>query len=94
MAERTHWLTRFASNLHAELRDLGDAFGTVLVDTFHYLALFALGVTTVWSAIAAFLGMVYRGEPNSGTSCSCLSISKSEQWLESTSKQQGCLYAT
>lgn len=73
MSERTHWLTRFA-----ELRDLCDAFGTVLVDTFHYLALFALGATTVWSAIAAFLGMVYRGEPNSATSCSCLSISKSE----------------
>ena len=48
MSERTHWLTRFASNLHAELRDLCDAFG---------LALFALGATTVWSAIAAFLGM-------------------------------------
>ena len=66
MAERTHWLTRFASNLHAELRDLGDAFGTVLVDTFHYLALFALGATTVWSAIAAFLGMVHRGRAELG----------------------------
>jgi protein PsiE len=66
MSERTHWLTRFASNLHAELRDLCDAFGTVLVDTFHYLALFALGATTVWSAIAAFLGMVHRGRAELG----------------------------
>ena len=63
---RTHWLTRFASNLHAELHDLCDAFGTVLVDTFHYLALFALGATTVWSAIAAFLGMVHRGRAELG----------------------------
>jgi protein PsiE len=66
MSERTHWLTRFASNLHAELRDQCDVFGTVLVDTFHYLALFALGATTVWSAIAAFLGMVHRGRAELG----------------------------
>ena len=66
MSERTHRLTRFASRLHAELRDFSDAFGTLLVDAFHYLALFALGATTVWSAVAAFLGMVHRGRAELG----------------------------
>jgi len=53
-------ITKFASNLHTELKNLSDACGTLLVDTFHYLALFALGATTVWSAVAAFLSMVQR----------------------------------
>jgi protein PsiE len=60
-SEPMHRITRFASNLHTALKDLSDAFGRLLVDTFHYLALFALGATTVWSAVAAFLGMVQRG---------------------------------
>src|SRR6476660_10125035 len=61
MSEPTRGITRFASDLHVELKDLSDAFGTLLVDTFHYLALFAIGATTVWSAVAAFLGMMHRG---------------------------------
>ena len=60
MSEAMRGITRFASDLHAELKDLSDAFGTLLVDTFHYLALFAIGATTVWSAVAAFLGMMHR----------------------------------
>ena len=66
MSEPTRRLSRFASSLHAELRDLSDPFGTLLVDTFHYLALFALGATTVWSAVDAFLGMVHRGRAGLG----------------------------
>ena len=31
--------------------------GGVLVDAFHYLALFAIGATIVWSAVTAFIGM-------------------------------------
>ena len=38
-----------------------DALGILLVDGFHYLALFAIGASTVWSAMAAFFGMVSRG---------------------------------
>jgi hypothetical protein len=34
MSEPTRGITRFASNLHVELKDLSDAFGTLLVDTF------------------------------------------------------------
>jgi len=35
--------------------------GTLLVDGFHYLALFAIGGTVVWSAVFAFAGMVGQG---------------------------------
>jgi len=66
MSEPTRRLSRFASNVHAEMRDFSDAFGTLLVDAFHYLALFALGATTVWSAVAAFIDMVHRGRAELG----------------------------
>jgi protein PsiE len=35
--------------------------GGVLVDAFHYLALFAIGGTIVWSAAHAFFGMAAKG---------------------------------
>ena len=38
-----------------------DRFGGVLVDGFHYLALFAIGGATVWSAVVAFVGMAAKG---------------------------------
>jgi protein PsiE len=66
MSQSMRPVTRFASSLHAEMKDFFDAFGTVLVDAFHYLALFALGATTVWSAFGAFLGMVHRGRAELG----------------------------
>jgi protein PsiE len=53
--------TRTAANLHREVKAIADVFGTLLVDAFHYLALFAIGATTVWSAVAAFFGMVGKG---------------------------------
>ena len=36
-------------------------FGGVLVDAFHYLALFAIGGAIVWSAVYAFIGMRGKG---------------------------------
>lgn len=54
-------LPRSAANLHRGIRATADAVGALLVDTFHFLALFAIGATTVWSAVAAFLGMVGKG---------------------------------
>jgi len=36
-------------------------FGGVLVDAFHYLALFAIGGAIVWSAVHAFFGMIGKG---------------------------------
>ena len=43
------------------MKAIADAVGTLLVDSFHYLALFAIGATTVWSATTAFFGMVGKG---------------------------------
>jgi protein PsiE len=48
-------------NLHRSLKAAADAVGGLLVDAFHLLALFAIGGTTVWSAVAAFSGMVAQG---------------------------------
>jgi phosphate starvation-inducible membrane PsiE len=49
------------TNLHLRLKRVADEFGTFLVDLFHHLALFAIGATTVWSAVTAYLAMVERG---------------------------------
>ena len=43
------------------MKDMADAVGKLLVDAFHLLALFVIGATTVWSAAAAFFGMVAQG---------------------------------
>ena len=47
--------------LHRHLNRLSDAVGDLLVDAFHYLALFAIGGAVVWSAIHAFAGMAANG---------------------------------
>lgn len=44
-----------------QLERQAHGFGNLLVDLFHYIALFAIGAATVWSAIVAFLGMVGHG---------------------------------
>jgi len=40
---------------------LAHGFGNLLVDSFHNLALFAIGGTIVWSAVHAFLMMTGKG---------------------------------
>jgi phosphate starvation-inducible membrane PsiE len=55
-------LTQTAANLHRAIKATADTVGTLLVDAFHYLALFAIGATIVWSAVAAFFGMVGKGQ--------------------------------
>jgi phosphate starvation-inducible membrane PsiE len=62
MSESWGGLTRRAADLHRAVRSVADALGTLLVDSFHYLALFAIGATTVWSAVAAFLSMAAKGQ--------------------------------
>jgi phosphate starvation-inducible membrane PsiE len=61
MAEATRTLTKSTAKMHRDMKVVADTFGTLLVDAFHLLALFAIGATTVWSAAAAFLEMVQRG---------------------------------
>ena len=43
--------------MHAKI----DRLGGLLVDGFHYLALFAIGGTVVWSAVIDFAGMAAKG---------------------------------
>ena len=50
-----------AAALHRWMKATADAVGILLVDGFHYLALFAIGATTVWSALAAFISMLGKG---------------------------------
>lgn len=44
-----------------KLRQVTDPLGNLMVDLFHYIALFAIGGTIVWSAVAAFAVMVEQG---------------------------------
>src|SRR5258708_27103561 len=48
------------------MKETVDAVGEFLVDAFHYLALFRIGATTVWSAAAPFVGMAARGHASLG----------------------------
>ena len=53
--------TKWATSVQKDIHDLADGVGNLLVDAFHYLALFAIGATIVWSAVAAFLNMTVKG---------------------------------
>jgi protein PsiE len=55
-----------SSNLRRDMKDTADAIGELLVDAFHFLALFAIGATTVWSAVGAFIGMATEGRASLG----------------------------
>jgi protein PsiE len=61
MVESRTILTRTAANLHRGIKITADSVGVLLVDGFHYLALFVIGATTVWSAVAAFISMWGKG---------------------------------
>jgi len=47
--------------LHRRLHRASEVVGSLLVDAFHYLALFAIGGAIVWSAVHAFIGMGAAG---------------------------------
>src|SRR6188768_2088764 len=47
--------------MHERLNRLSQVVGSLLVDAFHYLALFAIGGAIVWSAVLAFIGMAAAG---------------------------------
>ena len=53
-------------NLHSDMKNIADKIGRFLTDAFHLLALFAIGATTVWSAVAAFVGMADQGHASLG----------------------------
>lgn len=43
-----------------------DELGSLLIDVFHYLALFVIGASIVWSAVIAYAGMVSQGHASIG----------------------------
>ena len=53
-------------NLFRDIETRADLAGTVLVKSFHLLALFAIGGAIVWSAVLSFSGMVSKGSASVG----------------------------
>ncbi len=51
----------WAESLREHMHDLAESLGNLLVETFHYLALFAIGAVTAWAAVVAFIGMLDKG---------------------------------
>ena len=47
--------------LRRKMNRMAEVVGSLLVDAFHYLALFAIGGAIVWSAVYAFVGMAGKG---------------------------------
>ncbi len=54
-------LEKRTNTLHERLNNFANITGSLLVDAFHYLALFAIGATIVWSAVHAFAAMIEAG---------------------------------
>jgi phosphate starvation-inducible membrane PsiE len=54
--EGTSPFDKLGDGMHRRAR----AVGTLLVDAFHYVGLFAIGATTVWAALATFLDLVLK----------------------------------
>jgi phosphate starvation-inducible membrane PsiE len=54
-------MEKSAETLHGRLNRGSEVVGSLLVDGFHYLALFAIGGAIVWSAVSAFIGMAGKG---------------------------------
>ncbi len=54
-------MAKSADTLHNRLNRGSEVIGSLLVDGFHYLALFAIGGAIVWSAAQAFIGMTAKG---------------------------------
>lgn len=49
------------SAVNTKLHEIADSVGNLLVDLFHYVALFAIGGSIVWSAATAFIEMSSKG---------------------------------
>src|SRR5688572_18265004 len=50
-----------AETINQRVHTFADMVGKLLVDGFHYLALFAIGGAIAWSAAVAFLAMAEKG---------------------------------
>ncbi len=54
---KINWAESLRQNVHG----LAESLGNLFVETFHYLALFAIGAVTAWAAVMAFLDMLEKG---------------------------------
>ncbi|QHD05331.1 phosphate-starvation-inducible E [Pseudomonas sp. R76] len=54
---KINWAEKLRQNVHG----LAESLGNLFVETFHYLALFAIGAVTAWAAVMEFLGMLETG---------------------------------
>ena len=54
-------LLRRAERMRVKVHSVAESLGNLFVETFHYLALFAIGAVTAWAGLMAFLGMVEKG---------------------------------
>lgn len=54
---KQNWAERLSERMHG----CAESLGNLLVEGFHYLALFAIGGTVFWSAAVAFGEMVGKG---------------------------------
>ena len=52
--------------LHSSMKSWADELGSLLIEAFHYLALFVIGASIVWSAVFAYAGMVTQGHATIG----------------------------
>ena len=54
---KINWAEKLRQNVHQVAESLGNLF----VESFHYLALFAIGGVTAWAAVMEFLTMIEEG---------------------------------
>ncbi len=54
---------QWIKDLHQHLNTRADSCGAMLVDIFHYLALFGIGAITAWAAVATFFEIIVAGAP-------------------------------
>lgn len=53
--------TNLVECLRNRVHGVAEALGNLLVESFHYLALFGIGGITAWAGVDAFLGMLEKG---------------------------------
>jgi len=93
MPKSARGVAEAATNIHSRMKAIAEPVGALLVDAFHYLALFAIGATTVWSASTAFFGMVGKGRAELSDLLLLSSISKSARWSASILKRRSSRFA-
>jgi Predicted membrane protein len=54
------------NQLHFAMKHWLDELGNLLIEAFHYLALFVIGASVVWSAVHSYIGMMSQGHATIG----------------------------